>query len=909
MQCLAYYSSKEDVLMNTYKNKLLLIDGYALLYRGYYGFRGEPLRISTGEDIVAGYAFLRSFIKVLEEVAPTHVGVAFDLGGKTFRHEMFPEYKSNRPPTPPEIKFGLSVVRDYLKTLNIIELWAKGYEADDVIGTIVQHFASEDTLVLVMSPDKDFRQLLRPHVQLLRTKPSGEMFVEAEEDLLVKYKIKNAAQFIDILALWGDAADNVPGVSGIGEKTAASLISMYGSIEYLYGNIAKLKSGIAEKLRNEKESLLRSQELIRIRLDAPIPEELKQYELHRPADSVQLRALNDRYEFRQLGEKLVAYFCPNIVPTEVLQDLKQEHTRVEIIATKDEFQTLIEHLRELSASYGLAYHISDNRLQSLVLSFVSKNEREFYYIDCLALDTFSVAWQESLLVFLARGDIMGYVYDLKKLLHLIAKESESCTLRDILLAHYLLAPDRNHSLENLCNEVLHCSLQTDPTTQKEEFSHQQVVAYCCECAQATHRLGELLVQQLAKEGLADLFTNIEMPLVHVLTSMEAVGVALNPTVLQYLHTELEQELSGLQNEIRKIGDEPTLNVSSPKQIGQLLFEKLQIAEKPKRTPSKQYNTSEGELLKYVEANPIVEKILQYREKSKILSTYIDPLPRLVDPATGLLHASFNQAVAATGRLSSSNPNLQNIPVRTEVGRKIREAFVSRYAENGVLLSLDYSQIELRIMAHIAEDEHMIAAFVHGQDIHAATAARIYDVPLSEVTKTMRERAKRVNFGIIYGISAFGLAKQIGTSAEEAEQFINTYFERYPSIKRYMDATRDQVKKLGYVKTLFGRKRYFNLQGVNPNEQAALEREAINMPIQGTAADLIKLAMLRIAKQLRTEKFKTLLTTQVHDELIFDVPNDELTSVQKLVRATMESVYTLRVPLVVDVAVGDNWGQL
>ncbi len=896
-----------------YKNRLLLIDGYALLYRSHYAFIQSPLTTRSGINISAAYGFIRTMLDCVEQFKPTHLGVAFDLGGQTFRHEMYPEYKANREATPQEIKFCLEVVREYLKTLNIIELWAEGFEADDVIGSVATHFASDETQVMIYTPDKDFQQLLEPNIVLLRPKRPSGIEIKTEQDLLAQYKIKSARQFIDILALWGDTADNVPGVDGIGEKRAAELISKYGNIEHIYGNSAKLTKKLAESLQACTAQLKRAQELVRIRLDAPIPSVLDQYLMPTTTAEEELKALNQKYDFHTIGERLVTFFCKN-TPSQQRTSLATFRHQFYTVATSDALATLAADLKKLTTDYALFVSLNDaDEVTAIALSYYRDNEQISQYIALAEGSLEKKDWQPLLHDLLQRTDLKCYGYDLKAVIKNLSTLDLQlrAQLSDVLLAHYLIAPEGLHTLDALCNLELNYTLQ-DFLSPKELAARplEEQRDYQCELATMVYRLGKLFEKRMETDELSYIFSTLEMPLVRVLVAMENAGVAINKQELLALHDVLEAEQNATEAEIRTLADEPELKVSSPKQIGILLFEKLKIAAKAKKTATGQYNTSEGELQKYANEQPIVAKILSYRETSKLLSTYVDALPRLVDPSTSLIHTSFNQAVTSTGRLSSSNPNLQNIPVRTPVGQKIRKAFVSRFGNNGILLSADYSQIELRVLAHIANDEHLIAAFQKGQDIHTATAARVNHISLEEVTKEMRERAKRVNFGIIYGISAFGLSQQIGSSPEEAKTFMENYFALYPSIEAFMKETIEAGKRRGYVETLWGRKRYIAyINSDNTNIRNAAERMAINMPIQGTAADIIKAAMVKIYALLEERQCHSILTTQVHDELIFDVPKDEVEMLKALVQTTMESVVELRVPLVVDVAVGENWGEL
>ena len=895
-----------------YKNRLLLIDGYALLYRSHYAFIRNPLITRSGIYTSATFGFMRTLIDCIEQFHPTHIGVAFDLGGKTFRHEMYPEYKANREATPQEIKECREAVREYLKVLNIVELWAEGFEADDVIGSISARLASDETQVMIYTPDKDFQQLLGPNVILLRPKSTNGIEIKTEADLLEQYHIQSPRQFIDILALWGDTSDNVPGVDGIGEKTAASLISKYGSIERIYGNSSNLTKKMAENLQRCTPQLKRAQELVRIRLDAPVPTSLDEYLMPSTSAIDEIRALNKKYEFYALGERIVNAFCK----TNPEHNTNQESIQFQYNEVSDAtaLAALETELKELTTHYALDLNITNTEaLNGIALTYYRGDKLTTQYIATNEGKLKHTHWLSVLNNFLGRSDLRCYGYDLKETLKYLNGFgiSLNAQLSDVLLAHYLLSPEALHSLNALCTQELgytpHAELLPNDV---DTLPLQERQDYLCERATMIYLLGDRFEKRLNDEGLCSVFSQLEMPLLRVLAHMEEAGVAINQQTLATLHNSLEAEQYKTENEIRELGKDPDLKVSSPKQIGILLFDKLKIAEKAKKTPTGQYNTSESELLKYAKENPIVDKILSYRETSKLLSTYVDALPRLVDPATSFIHASFNQAVASTGRLSSSNPNLQNIPVRTPIGREIRKAFVSRFGSGGVLLSADYSQIELRVLAHIANDEHLIAAFQQGQDIHAATAARVNNATLENVTKEMRERAKRVNFGIVYGISAFGLSQQIGTSVEEAARFMKNYFALYPSIEAFMKQTIKEGEQAGYVKTLWGRKRYIpDLRSANQNLRNAAERMAINMPIQGTAADIIKAAMIKIHTLLKEKHCKSLLTTQVHDELIFDVHPDELEMLRPLVQKTMENVITLRIPLVVDIAVGENWGVL
>ncbi len=805
---------------------------------------------------------------------------------------------------------------------------ALGYEADDVVGTIVHQFADEDTMVYMFTPDKDYQQLLGEHSVMLKPGRSGGDIEEiSTEDLKLKYGIKEPRQFIDILALWGDASDNVPGVPGIGEKTAASLIAKYGSIEFVYGNVGKLPKKQAEKLLEHKSQLMLSRELVEICTDVPIPTSLDDYRC-KPADCKELDRIILELEFSTLGRDMRSFFLgenpvelenrPMLSSYESLSEIEHDYR---LVNSDAEFHRMLDAMREApyyaldTETTGFSYH-SDR----VVGMSISVRPFQGWFLPFDQQGEIASQWMQELSEVLSIEDKRIVGHNLKFDIGMLqgAGYTIAGELVDTMILHYLLEPDARHGLDNVAMELLAYKpiafSELQPDTKEKDIDIRAVDTqllkdYAVEDTDVALRLYEAMWPRIEAEGMQSLYQELEAPLVKVLETMEWNGVAVDTAHLSHLHDELQGEMEAYRQRIRSVAESPDFNVDSPKQIGELLFDKLKIAEKAKKTKTGQYNTSEGELLKYADRSPVVSTILDYRELRKLLSTYVDSLPKLVNQGTGLIHARFNQGVATTGRLSSSDPNLQNIPVRSEYGKRIRRAFVSRF-EGGSLLSADYSQIELRLMAHMSGDESMIQAFLEGQDIHAATAAKIFHIPLGEVSKSQREHAKSTNFGMVYGISSYGLSQQLKIPVGEAAQFIKDYFELYPGVQVYMQRTVEEAREKGYAETLSGRRRpLMDISSQNGNLRSAAERNAINAPIQGTAADIMKQAMVAIWKEMRKLRLKSLLTTQVHDELIFDVYPGEMDTLRPLVERCMRNSASLSVPLVVDVAVAKNWGEL
>lgn len=912
-------------------SRLLVIDAFAILYRAYFAFINRPLLTSEGRDTSAIFGFARSLLECIREVSPTHLAVAFDPHGKTFRHELYPDYKANRSASPESVLYGATKAKELLAALGVAVLEEKGFEADDLVGSLVEQFAKDDTTVYMFTPDKDYQQLLSANSIMLKPGRSGQSAERVtQEDLCAKYGISRPELFIDILALWGDSSDNIPGVPGVGEKTAARLVSTYGGIEWIMGNVGRLTPKLRESIGASRDQLALSRQLVTIARNAPVPTALSQY-VPRGRDAHTLAQLFEELEFKAFGREIVEVFAQyfpqsesDAAPIESLlpaqsksrsaQSVPHSYQLVESDAQFDEMMTRLRDARLIALdtettgfSYftnrviGISFSITPFAAWYLPLPEGLTPERQAALHDLLSDAVRSIVGHNlkfDLLMLRALGlDLAG-------------------PLLDTMLMSYLLDPDGRHGLDIVAPRYLDYQpiSFSELSNGAKEFDImrvplEQLCEYAAEDADVALQLYHVLWGKLEKQGLTSLYSDLEGPLVRVLADMEWSGVRLEAGRLESLRMTLDAEMRRLAERVQSEAGGAPINIDSPKQVGELLFDQLKIAEKPKKTRTGQYNTSEIELRKYAGEYAVVRDILAYREVKKLLSTYVDSLPTLVESTTERIHARFNQSVTATGRLSSSNPNLQNIPVRDSVGRQIREAFVSRFPD-GVLLSADYSQIELRLLAHMSEDEHMVEAFRAGEDIHTATAAKIFSVSLGEVSRERREMAKRVNFGIVYGISAYGLSQQLSIPVGEAAAFMRDYFTIYPGVERYMQRTVDEARRNGYASTLWGRRRWLpDLNSQNAQVRGAAERNAINAPIQGTAADIIKRAMVEISREMQERKLRSLMVIQVHDELIFDVAPEEVEVLRALVEAGMVGAISLDVPLVVDVAMAESWGGL
>lgn len=920
--------------------KLMLLDAYALIFRAYYGLIRSPRINSKGQNTSAAFGFINTLEELLRTENPDFVAVAFDPPGGTFRHEQFPEYKATRDETPEDIRWAVPVIKDFLTAYGITMVEVPNYEADDVIGTLAHRAAKDGLEVVMVTPDKDYAQLVQPNVSMLRPQSGAKGYERlGVEEVKTKFEVENPLQVIDLLGLMGDAADNIPGCPGVGAKTAVKLLADFGSIEDLLSHTDQLKGALKKKVEEHVEQIRESKVLATIVTDVPIDVTWDDMQRKNPNKEA-LVALYEDLEFRTFLRRLTGD-APAAAAPSAEPDL---FSQAFVTTTNTDEETTLDFQENLStlADHPHQYHLveTEEEAQELCRSLLTFSQVAF------DTETTSVDAMQAQLVgmsFAVEGGTAWYVavsreteaaqsmvdifrpffehpsiekvgqnlkYDLLVLSHYGVEVAGP--LFDTMLAHYVVQPEQRHNMDLLAEKYLHYrtipieALIGSGRTQRNmsDLDSKEIVDYACEDADVTLRLYPILKEEMEKYEVTSVFTDIEMPLLPVLARMERNGVRLDTAALEETGRNFTERMQQLEAEIYELaGHEFT--ITSPKQVGAVLFDELQISAKVKKTKTGQYSTSEEVLESLRDKHPIVEKILQHRALKKLLSTYVEALPKLIHPETGHIHTSFNQAVTATGRLSSSNPNLQNIPVRGEDGREIRRAFVPEEGE--VFISADYSQIELRIMAHLSEDEHMVADFNSGLDIHAATAARIFHKPVEEVDRDERRKAKTANFGIIYGISAFGLSERMGVSRGEAKELIENYFATYPKVREYMNESIERAKQTGYIATQFGRRRYLaDINAGNATVRGYAERNAVNAPIQGTAADIIKLAMVAIDRRLREEKLQTRMILQVHDELNFSVPPTELEQVRHLVVEEMERAFQMRVPLVAECGEGTNW---
>ena len=920
--------------------KLMLLDAYALIFRAYYGLIRSPRINSKGQNTSAAFGFINTLEELIRTENPDFVAVAFDPPGGTFRHEQFPEYKATRDETPEDIRWAVPVIKDFLTAYGIKMVEVPRYEADDVIGTLAHRGAKDGLEVVMVTPDKDYAQLVQPNVSMLRPQSGAKGYEHlGVEEVKTKFEVENPLQVIDLLGLMGDSADNIPGCPGVGAKTAVKLLADFGSIEGLLSHTDQLKGALKKKVEEHVEQIRESKVLATIVTDVPIDVTWDDMQRKTPNKEA-LVALYEDLEFRTFLRRLTGD-APVAAAPSAEPDL---FSQAIVTNTNADEETTLDFQENLStlADHPHQYHLieSEEDAQELCRNFLTFSQVAF------DTETTSVDAMQAQLVgmsFAVEGGTAWYVavsreteaaqrmvdifrpffehpsiekvgqnlkYDLLVLSHYGVEVSGP--LFDTMLAHYVVQPEQRHNMDLLAEKYLHYrtipieALIGSGRTQRNmaDLEPKEIVDYACEDADVTLRLYPILKEEMEKYEVTSVFTHIEMPLLPVLARMERNGVRLDTAALEETGRNFTERMQQLETDIYELaGHEFT--ITSPKQVGAVLFDELQISAKVKKTKTGQYSTSEEVLESLRDKHPIVEKILQHRALKKLLSTYVEALPKLIHPQTGHIHTSFNQAVTATGRLSSSNPNLQNIPVRGEDGREIRRAFVPEEGE--VFFSADYSQIELRIMAHLSEDEHMVADFNSGLDIHAATAARIFHKPVEEVDRDERRKAKTANFGIIYGISAFGLSERMGVSRGEAKELIENYFATYPQVREYMNESIERAKQTGYITTQFGRRRYLaDINAGNATVRGYAERNAVNAPIQGTAADIIKLAMVAIDRRLREEKLQTRMILQVHDELNFSVPPTELEQVRHLVVEEMERAFQMKVPLVAECGEGTNW---
>ena len=859
-------------------DKLFLIDGHSLVFKMYYAFLRRPMINSKGADMSILYGFTKYLLELLEKEKPTHVAVAFDPPGGTFRNQLYPAYKGTRPPTPQLVIEALEPLTELVQAMNIPVVMIPGFEADDVLGSIAVQNASERLDVYMVTPDKDYGQLIGPHSFQYKPGKSGtDAEVWGTAELCAKWGISEPAQVIDMLAICGDTADNVPGVNGVGEVGAAKLIAKFGTLENIYAHLGELTARQQAQFEEARPHMALSKTLVTIKTDMQLPVTLADMR-YTGQFTPRLTKLFQEYEFSSLKKYL------SVIPSEAEGEASVSPAFVEY---REAAFPEVAAAAQKAGKVGLVLSGA-----SIVLS-----------ADGLAVQL-SPAQAKGLL---EDAGIDKYGVDLKKLANTLAQEGVDLNGRwwDIQLMHYVLNPERSHDLAALAQTYLGVSLEAREEVATTGSLFDDVPD---EDNTAVLREASILVPlgEKLREGLPELYLRMEEPLSKVLAQMERDGVKVDMGVIRHFADGLRKELSEREARIREMADEPELNISSPKQVGELLFEKLKLDPKAKRSSRGQFSTDEATLLAIADRHPIVDEILEFRAVKKLLSTYIEPFPSYVSPRDGRVHTTFNQALTATGRLSSSNPNLQNIPVRTERGKEIRKAFVPG-TPDGVIVSADYSQIELRIMAHLSKDEHLTQAFREGVDVHAATAAKIFGIPVSEVTRDQRSMAKTANFGIMYGISTFGLAQRLHLPRAAAKELIDGYFASFPSIRSFIDGSIAFAREHGYVETLFGRRRYLpDIQARNATVRALAERNAVNAPIQGTSADIIKLAMIGVAARLKEQGLRSKMVLQIHDELLFDAVPEEVPALKALVTEVMEHVMELSVPLTVECSSGINW---
>ena len=919
------------------KNKLFLIDAMAMIYRAFYAMNKSPRINSKGLDTSAAFGFFNTLLSLLKQYKPTHIGIAFDLHGPTFRHKEFADYKSNRQATPDEIRQMEPYIRDIIDAMHIPILSSEGYEADDVIGTLAKQAAKQGFEVYMVTPDKDYAQLVEENVRILKL---GRMGSDAEiwgvDEVLQKFEIDEPKQVIDILGLWGDSSDNIPGVPGVGEKKAKVLLKQFGSIEEAIEHCDEIESkSLRNAISENKELALQSKFLATIVLDVPVEFDAKEFEVKQP-DFESCKRLFEELEFKTFSKKFFEHFGidetaikKSVVknkPAQSMQpDLFSDFSSCQSFETInkdyvfiDNFGALENLVKDLQTSKLISFHCNEVQGKLIGISFSSEKGKADF-VPLYGKSEENIERVNLLKEIFENENITKVVYDLKTEKHILSRYA--CSIKgncfDVQLAHYLLDSEVSHKVDFLSEKYLSYRMADGDSLTKEfakslqtsvlKMCKSQFSDYCSEIADVLFQLKDILETELKNNDLYSLFADMELPLVDVLFSMEQNGVRIDSAELAEFSKKLGTHKTELENQIYALAGEK-FNISSPKQLSEILFTRLQIVgdDKKKKTNTKQLSTAEDVLQKLVSVHPIVPLILEYRKITKLKSTYVDALPALVNPKTGRLHTSYNQAVTATGRLSSNNPNLQNIPIRTDLGKEIRKCFIPAN-EDFVLLAADYSQIELRIIASLSEDEHLCDAFRAGEDIHLATAAKIYGMDKSEISKEQRANVKSVNFGIIYGISSFGLAQQLGVSRKEASDLIEQYFESYPRVKQYIESCKENAREKGYAQSMCGRRRYLkDINSLNGNLRAFAERNAVNMPVQASSADMIKLAMIGIYRRMLSEGLQSKMIMQVHDELVFDVYKPELEQMRLIVKEEMVNALKLNIPIVVEMNSGENW---
>ncbi|MFD0837148.1 DNA polymerase I [Mariniflexile aquimaris] len=943
------------------QKRLFLVDAYALIFRGYYAFIKNPRINSKGVDTSAIMGFMNSLLDVIKRERPDHLAVCFDKGGSADRVEMFEAYKANRDETPEAIKIAVPYIQDILKAMHIPIMVKDGFEADDVIGTLSKQAEKEGYKTFMVTPDKDFAQLVSENIFMYRPVFGGGYETWGIDEVKAKFEVEDPLQVIDFLGMMGDSSDNIPGLPGVGEKTAKKLLAQYGSMENLLANTHELKGKMKEKIEGAKELGLLSKKLATIMLDVPVVFDAKDFELNHP-DIPKVTEIFQELEFRQLLSNFEKTFASNdetasvsngkasavtetkTTPKEVKAagagqfslfgaDISSAEAKTETTFERKTAETTPHFYQSVASGMATKLFIKNLMSQSSVCFDTETTGLNPITAELVGI---SFSWEigkgfyvpfpenrdeaqeliEQLRPFFESEAIQKIGQNLKYDIKVLAKYKITVKgkLFDTMLAHYLINPDMRHNMDVLAETYLNYSpISIEELIGKKgknqlsmrEVALEKQTEYAVEDADITLQLKEHFEKELGEANTQKLFDDIEIPLLRVLAAMELEGINLDEAFLNSLSEELDNDIKTLETKIYAEAGE-AFNIASPKQLGDILFDKLKLVDKPKKTKTGQYATGE-EILSYLaKDHAIVRHVLDYRGLAKLKSTYVDALPTQVEPSTGRVHTDYMQTVAATGRLSSNNPNLQNIPIRTERGRQVRKAFIPRN-DDYVLLAADYSQIELRIIAALSKEETMIEAFKNGEDIHASTASKVFNIPLAEVTREQRSNAKTVNFGIIYGVSAFGLSNQTDLSRSESKDLIDTYYATYPKLRRYISEQIDFARENGYVQTVLGRRRYLNdINSRNAVVRGAAERNAVNAPIQGSAADIIKIAMIRIYDKLIAGNFKTKMLLQVHDELVFDVHKPELEAIKTLVKTEMENAYKLDVPLVVDLGVGNDW---
>lgn len=922
--------------MSKTDKKLFLLDAMALIYRAYFALNRNPRINSKGLNTSAMLGFTNTLYDVIKNEDPTYIGVAFDSYAPTLRHDDYSDYKANREDIPEDIAMSIPYIKEIIKGFNIPIIEKEGYEADDIIGTLAKKAEKEGFTTYMMTPDKDFGQLVSENIFMYKPSYKGSgVDILGIEEVKKKFNIRFPEQVIDMLGLWGDSSDNIPGVPGIGEKTASQLLQQFDTIEDMIAHPEKIeKERIRKKIEEHADQAKMSKQLATIILDAPVEFEAEQLKISEP-DITRLKEIFDDLEFRNFTKRLFGDIKksgndqPDLfsnLSEEDVEEAKEETAYKTIEDTEHQYhltdtkEKRAKLIKSLEKADEFCFDTETTGLEvtsaELIGIAFSVKKGEAFYVPLPEKKEDGIKVLEEFRDVFTNDKILKIGQNLKfdnSIMKWYGLEV-SGPYFDTMLAHYLIEPEQRHNMDYLAETYLNykpVSYESlagkNGKNQKtlKQVDPEKLLDYAAEDADITLQLKQVFEPLLKENNVVKLYQDIEIPLIEVLADMEATGVRLNTDAIEEISGKLAKDIEEIQQKIYdQAGEE--FNIGSPKQLGVVLYEKIKVTEKPKLTKTKQYSTSEDVLRKMSDKHPIITDILEYRQLTKLKNTYVDALPGLINSLTGRIHTSYNQTVTATGRLSSTNPNLQNIPIRTERGREIRKAFVPR-DENHVLLAADYSQIELRIMASLSGDENLIEAFNNDLDIHAATAARIYGVKLEEVAQDMRRKAKTANFGIIYGISAFGLSERLNIPRKEASEIIKTYFEQYPAVKKYMDESIDFAKNHGYVETIMKRRRYLrDIHSGNSVVRSVAERNAINAPIQGSSADMIKIAMIDIFKELQKKKLKTKMILQVHDELVFDTPKDEVEKVSVLVEEKMKKAMKLKVPVVVDYNTGKNW---